>query len=236
MIQATSKIEIPLIANKVAMPMLCKGEEAYIPLSFLYDLGASEKELKSIIEKEKTSLKENSLKVYFEGKTYSAIPRSLGVKIVSELPKISDKPIFKKIHRQLLKLSLDSEVVIDHFAEDYRNDHEFWSQKLIAILRQPRREIMIPAHPAAGISEDGENYNHEALGYIMVDQIANSHRVEDRGRNARTKLQEMLEFHRRDKEYNFFLYNILTGDINTCLLAQTMFADWIDNLCEQQQI
>ena len=159
----------------------------------------------------------------------------MAVKIISNLPNISDKPIFKKIHRQLLKVSLESELVLEQLAEecaeDYRNDQEFWEQKLIAILRQPRREIMIPAHPAVGISEDGENYNHEALGYILIDQIANSQRAEDQGRNARTKLQEMLEFHRRDQEYHFFLYSILTGDINICLLAQTMFADWSDNLC-----
>lgn len=237
-IQATSKIEIPLIANKVAMPILCKREEAYIPLSFFYDLGATEEEIESIIKKEKSSLKESNLNISFEGKVYSVISRLLAVKIISNLPNISDKPIFKKLHRQLLKVSLESELVLDQLAEDYgedyRNDQEFWSQKLIELLRQPRREIMIPAHPATKISEDGEDYNHEALGYILVDQIGNSHRAEDQGRNARTKLQEMLEFHGRDQEYQFFLYNILTGDINTCLLAQTMFAEWIDNLCEQQ--
>ncbi len=239
-IQATRKIEIPLLASEVTMPMLCQGEEAYIPLSFFSDLGASEKELEIILEREKTSLKETRVKVEFEGKTYSAIPRLVAVEIISGLPNISEKPIFKTIHTQLLKVSLESELVLDQLAEEcadeFRSDHEFWSQKLQAILRQPRREIVIPAHPAMEISEDGEYYNHEALGFIMVDQIANPHRGEDQGRNARTKLQSMLEFHHREREYNFFLYSILTGDINTCLLAQTMFADWITEICEQQQL
>ena len=91
MIQATSKIEIPLIANKVAMPILCQGETAYIPLSFFYNLGATEEEIETIIKKEKKSLKESSLSVAFGGKIYLVISRLLAVKIISNLPNISDK-------------------------------------------------------------------------------------------------------------------------------------------------
>ena len=236
MIEATSKIELPLLANEISMPMLCQGDDAYIFLSFFDDLGASRRELESIIESEENSWTKEGLKVYFEGKVYSVIPRSLAVKIISRLSEISSQPVFKTIHRQLLKLSLDSEVVVDSLAEDFRSDEEFWQQKLIELSRLSRQKMIIPVHPGLEISEDGEYYNHEALGFIFVDQIANFHLAEDHGRNARTKLLEMLLFHSRDGEYHFFLYNILTGDINTCLLAQTMFADWIDNLCEQQQI
>jgi hypothetical protein len=236
----TEKIDVEIIPEILQMPMYCLEQNGYIPLAFFTELGASEEDIKTIIGKDNFK-NSNTFEIQIDQQKFvSAISHNLATSLITQLAVMYQYSIFASISKKLIIKSFESgAVTVDDFADDFRQDSVFWHSKISSLLTQinsSKPNFSITPHPQVDFATISRLDDEELDAYLELNPAYISYKITQFLCNCqlplthnvwRDYLLKYLDFHRRDLEYEYFLYHLLIQDENVCLLTQTLLTDWM---------
>lgn len=234
------KTQVSIIPEILNMPFYCDQINAYVPITFFTELGVSQKDIKGLIAVnhwKKRNYFSKTEKVSTNSDT-SLIPYKVASRLIAQL---ADKyPIFKIISTKLFVKSLEEGTIrVEDFAEEFKQDGNFWKSQLEFLDRNYKLQNPVPLHPNIDVSEidqlrykssDWESYleqNPSYVSYRLVCLIAEKSLDEHKNKQISDYLLKCLFFHERDLEYYYFLYHVAIRDESVCLLVQTLLTEWL---------